>query len=217
MSHIETTYATWATLLLLLAIHLVTNYFAVRAVTLETLNRQRATILFTTMLDEHTVLSPRQVADRERVFAAGSSVSDKFGKCIGTISLGVSLERLIKQASSTRSKTAFKSIDSSFETILTTFQNERYVMTHNERQKHVCVVFKQHAAAQDQMQAWLHGMITLRAGDYSSRHKDVPKLTATLQVAKKLLIHHAPAMRAKGWNLEVVPLETTAGFRLNGL
>ncbi|KAL4961429.1 RUS1 family protein [Aspergillus stella-maris] len=50
VSHITSFTATWITLILLLSLHLSLNYAAVRSVQMTTLNRQRANIVFSTLL-----------------------------------------------------------------------------------------------------------------------------------------------------------------------
>ncbi|KAJ5748109.1 uncharacterized protein N7511_009805 [Penicillium nucicola] len=57
ISHITSFTTTWIALLLLLALHLSMNYAAVRAVQMTSLNRQRANIAFSTLLDSDTTLA----------------------------------------------------------------------------------------------------------------------------------------------------------------
>ncbi|KAH7125338.1 vitamin B6 photo-protection and homoeostasis-domain-containing protein [Dendryphion nanum] len=68
VSHISSPLATWSTLLFLLSLHLGTNYAAVSAVSLRTLNRQRASIVFATAIQTGRVLGPAEVARVEKVF-----------------------------------------------------------------------------------------------------------------------------------------------------
>ncbi|RAK98377.1 RUS1 family protein [Aspergillus ibericus CBS 121593] len=93
VSHVTSFAATWITLLMLLALHLSLNYAAVRSVQMTSLNRQRANIVFSTILSsdqelthltlpESTkqpptqshpqlawkTLSPAQVAKQEKIF-----------------------------------------------------------------------------------------------------------------------------------------------------
>ncbi|KAJ5084378.1 hypothetical protein NUU61_008957 [Penicillium alfredii] len=90
VSHITGFRTTWAALLVLLALHLSMNYAAVRAVQMTSLNRQRANIVFSALLDsdsnlelatlgsspdpdsdsEHQwkILTPADVAQQERIF-----------------------------------------------------------------------------------------------------------------------------------------------------
>ncbi|KAJ5894345.1 hypothetical protein N7495_006036 [Penicillium taxi] len=57
VSRVHSFVLTWASLLTLLAIHLSMNYCAVRAVQMTSLNRQRATIAFATILESDTNLA----------------------------------------------------------------------------------------------------------------------------------------------------------------
>lgn len=56
ITHITSPITTWLTLLLLLTLHLSLNYLAVRSVQMTTLNRQRANILFSTLLGSDPAL-----------------------------------------------------------------------------------------------------------------------------------------------------------------
>ncbi|KAJ5615486.1 hypothetical protein N7537_000600 [Penicillium hordei] len=89
ISHITSFSTTWLLLLVLLALHLSMNYAAVRAVQMTSLNRQRANIVFSALLDSDrglaleldldpttptpsknkwTILTPAQVSKHERIF-----------------------------------------------------------------------------------------------------------------------------------------------------
>src|ERR1700691_4655007 len=52
VSHISSKMATWTALIFLLSIHLATNYLAVRAVCMRTINRQRANLVFSDIFDQ---------------------------------------------------------------------------------------------------------------------------------------------------------------------
>ena len=52
VSYISSKWATWTAMIILLAIHLGTNYLAVRAVCMQTLNRQRANLVFSGLLEQ---------------------------------------------------------------------------------------------------------------------------------------------------------------------
>lgn len=94
VSHVTGFGSTWAALLLLLALHLGLNYAAVRAVQMTSLNRQRANIVFSTLVEsDHdfdinalrssnakqtptepssqetwTILTPAKVSNQEHIF-----------------------------------------------------------------------------------------------------------------------------------------------------
>jgi len=67
VSRITSPVATWIALLSLLAVHLATNYKAVRCVAMRTLNRQRMGIVVSHFHQTGRVLTPKEVSRRERV------------------------------------------------------------------------------------------------------------------------------------------------------
>ena len=54
--------------IVLTAIHVITNYWAVKSLSLRTLNLERATILCRHFLEEGTILTPKQVSQKESVW-----------------------------------------------------------------------------------------------------------------------------------------------------
>ncbi|PYH99163.1 DUF647 domain protein [Aspergillus ellipticus CBS 707.79] len=120
--------ATWVSLLLLLAMHLGLNYAAVRSVQMTSLNRQRANIVFSTILSSDPdlktqlthpepkpqsspnpqlwrALTPAQVAKQEKIFEIDGILRWSHAKAkavpetIGSCRIGVSLQQFL--ASST--------------------------------------------------------------------------------------------------------------------
>lgn len=70
--------------------HLWMNYLGVRAVCMNTLNRQRATILFKEYIDNAQVLTPREVAARESILFWKNQVLDHHQSHLGTITFAQS-------------------------------------------------------------------------------------------------------------------------------
>ncbi|KAF4252498.1 hypothetical protein CNMCM8689_002049 [Aspergillus fumigatus] len=65
-SHVTSFAATWTSLVFLLTVHLAMNYAAVRSVQMTSLNRQRANIVFSTLLESDPALDPHRLS-RSRV------------------------------------------------------------------------------------------------------------------------------------------------------
>ncbi|KAK7208420.1 vitamin B6 photo-protection and homoeostasis-domain-containing protein [Myxozyma melibiosi] len=83
--YVNTDIQIWTTLLLLITVHLTTNYWAVTSVVMDTLNRQRVNIVFAYLMDQTSplmlesdlldhqsvlpsrILSPKEVVKQERV------------------------------------------------------------------------------------------------------------------------------------------------------
>lgn len=117
VSHITTTLATWSALLVLLTIHLWTNYRAVRAVSMRTLNRQRANIVFSNYLDmvsytqsyvseksskqveieigKCSVLTPEEVSHQERIFELDGVIRWKGSTIVGICTIGVPFRSIL--------------------------------------------------------------------------------------------------------------------------
>ncbi|EDU47148.1 hypothetical protein PTRG_04310 [Pyrenophora tritici-repentis Pt-1C-BFP] len=125
VSQITSPLATWGTLILLLTIHLATNYAAVRAVNMHCLNRQRANILFSNMFQHGLVLSPRDVSQRERVFERGGVLRWSDDKVLGRCSIGVPLQRLLNRLGTPHQQTGSLTLKSmQISDLLEVFANE---------------------------------------------------------------------------------------------
>src|ERR1700709_848660 len=100
VSHISSQWATWTALIALLAIHLGTNYLAVKAVSMRTLNRQRANLVFSTFLEDSKSIhkeqslkalpTPEEISLRERIFERDGVLRWKGSEIIGYCEIGVS-------------------------------------------------------------------------------------------------------------------------------
>jgi len=122
VSHVTSRLATWATLLFLLSIHLWTNYRAVRAVSMRTLNRQRANIVFSSYLQslrdggpyeerrkfwhkteqrverddmKYNLPSPKEVSIKERIFELDGVMRWQGSVIMGHCALGVPLKDVL--------------------------------------------------------------------------------------------------------------------------
>lgn len=91
---VKTPVATWTALILLLSIHLETNRRAVRAVKMQTLNRQRATLLYHHLRKGH-LPTPIEVADQELIFERDGILRSREGRVIGHCSVGAPMSRLL--------------------------------------------------------------------------------------------------------------------------
>lgn len=81
VTYITTPLATWLSLFILLFIHLGTNYLAVRAVSMRTINRQRANIVYSQYLDSISPSAPFRIPEAPKP-AWGNSQSASYGPAI---------------------------------------------------------------------------------------------------------------------------------------
>lgn len=221
--------ATWATLIALLSVHLATNYAAVKAVSMTSLNRQRANIVFSHLLDTDNprVLSPKEVSEQERVFE-GDGVLRCGETVLGHCNIGVSLQALLGGITLTRHTTtrAFKDLPMKLSNILQVFADEGYVLwLHESHMRQVLIVLKKDCTALDQLKAWLHAVILVRlrsqnppSASLKGEHvgvevQQLSDLIHTLQQTNEVFKKYSPALRSLGWNLNTAALETRAGVR----
>lgn len=231
VSHITSPLATWVTLILLLSIHLATNYAAVRAVNMHCLNRQRANILFSNMFQHGLVLSPRDVSQRERVFERGGVLRWSDDKVLGRCSIGVPLQRLLHRLGTRHKQTgslALKSMEIS--DLLDVFANESYMLLPASAADEALIVLKGACEPIDQLKAWAHALLLAkkRAGlevavlgskpDDASHHPAMEDLISELRDSLKdvqaMFEKYGDEMRGKGWDVGVAAMETQAGVRL---
>lgn len=236
VSWVTTPMATWATLVALLSIHLGTNYAAVKAVSMTSLNRQRANIVFNHMLSSEgsptpTILSPKEVSEQERVFER-DGVLRLNGKVLGYCRMGVGMQTLLRRINVSNPTTSGALIAMPFKVadLLDIFASEKYILwlqdspDSSERSREVLIVLKKDCSALDQLKAWIHALlIVYRANSkgtaaVSKANKAyaeprLEELYITLGSRSDLFDQYIPSLTSQGWDLNVAALETRAGVR----
>ncbi|EIW74420.1 DUF647-domain-containing protein [Coniophora puteana RWD-64-598 SS2] len=171
--------ATWLTLVFLIAGHLLANYLAVRSVSLRTLNRQRAGILWTAWAARmreredaddvspsisslakaggQLALTPAEVSRRERILALPGTLRDARGHSIGYCELGASVSRVVARGGAENVRRALQSSSDA------KFAKERYMLFALPRRRveskvELTVCFKEGATPRDQLKAWAHAL-----------------------------------------------------------
>ena len=228
--------ATWSSLILLLAVHLGMNHAAVRAVHMDNLNRQRANILFSHMLHENdsepTVLTPSDVAAKERIFEQDGVLRWRCGPAIGGAIIGTSLQTLLSALNTTSinpsgntATLASSSNAMSLDDLLDVFQSEDHILWPSyPLPATIHIVLKQGASPVSQLKAWAHALLIARElqldaerGGNLSRRSNREVLRTVREMLTRLEERwqgDVGAMRAKGWDLDVASLETWEGTRV---
>jgi hypothetical protein len=233
--------ATWISMLFLLAIHLLMNHAAVRAVKMRSLNRQRANILFSNLVEHNRVLTPQDVSEREQIFErrGGGVFRWDSDAVLGYCNFGVSLQNLLRSLPQSRQDETTRSlrlgtVDLSALTQL--FRNQQYILwcqTATPRwydapgpQLKVLVVLKQGVSPESQLRAWYHALLLARRISLQSRGSNsavalepLPKemlfhVASTLELATTTFDSYARRLRAVGWELDIPVLETRSGSRI---
>jgi hypothetical protein len=224
VSWVSSPITTWLTLLFLLGTHLLLNYSAVRSVGMRSLNRQRANIVFAHLLAFDTLLSPQDVAKKERIFERNGVFRSHDGTVIGYGRIGVSLDTLLTQSGlgsrQKRTKSLHLGALEVVSTLLGIFQEELFVLWYAEHTSTAYIALKQGATVRTQLKAWLHGFLIARERaerriDEKSASRDVfQNLQDTLCSTTKLFEEYEHRLTAAGWDLDIAALETHSGTRL---
>lgn len=221
----------------LLAAHLFLNYAAVKAVKLRTINRQRANILFSNLVETDTVLRPKHVAERESIFErrGGSVLRWLSGSVLGYCEFGVSLRDLLEclpqsHVDSSTKSTRLPAIELS--TITNLFQNQQYLLwcqPHSPRcyessapQVKVLVVLKQGITPESQLRAWFHALLIsrrlseplLEGKNKALQEELLDHIAESLDRSNKTFDSYARRLRMAGWELDIPVLETRLGSRI---
>ena len=208
---VTTPFATWSALILLLAVHLGMNHAAVRAVTMCTLNRQRATIVFSHLVAYDTVLDPRQVSVKERIFERDGVIRDAQDKILGRCRIGVSLSRSFE--GSTGTTTTGQSILCPVNEIVdlfSLFEKEKYVlrtMGHPANITHI--LLKNGCGPRDQLKAWCTAILAFHATRSGQRGDSKREMSDSLWTVIEQKLSDA------GWDLDTGALETRPGLRVS--
>ncbi|KAE9965889.1 hypothetical protein EG328_009313 [Venturia inaequalis] len=223
VSRISTPFLTWTAMLVLLTIHLFMNASAVRAVSMRSLNRQRANIVFSHLLAYDKVLSPKEVSKRERIFERDGVFRGARDQVIGYGKIGVSLQQLMKAMSrSPRTTTGSVTLrGNELAKLLDLYKTETYILWFDWEVSTVYIVLKQGSTAQSQLKAWSQGLLLAQraAADSGDRDKDsenlrFTRIVSSLEQTSKRFDEDIGRLRAAGWDVDVCALETRSGTRL---
>lgn len=208
---VTTPFATWSALILLLAVHLGMNHAAVRAVTMRTLNRQRATIVFSHFLAHGSILDPDQVSVRERIFERDGVIRDAGDKILGRCEIGISPSKLLLRlgATSTTSR-SMRVAEKDLSDVFAKLEDERYALHVMEPPISTAyILLSKESTSCDHLKAWYNAILTLHAMTLSEVGE--PKWE-TLGSAWTSIEHN---LKLVGWDLETAALETHPGSRVS--
>ena len=183
-----------------------------------TLNRQRANIVFSNILANGKVLTPREVSREERIFERDGVLRWNGARAVGQAKIGVSLQAILASMGSSHSVTqTYENSAEALARLLLVFEKESYLVW--MKNEDVCIVLKEKASSESQLKAWalalwvahrahqdpaavssnetLMQLLTLSLGELTSRwHADVAALTAA------------------GWDVDTASLETASARRI---
>ncbi|GES60658.1 DUF647 domain protein [Aspergillus terreus] len=233
VAYVTSSTATWLALLALLTLHLALNYAAVRAVQMTSLNRQRANIVFATLLDadpalralalaphvsgpadSRGVLSPAQVAAREAIFERdgvlrwSSAAAAGTAPVLGVCRIGVSVGEFLRWLGG--AGRAGVPLDRLQEL----FRAEAYLLF--LRGGNAAILLKRGCTPRAQLKAWMHALLAARVLGETREGRDeetervVGVVDATLRFLNQTRVDgYLDALTRAGWDVELAALETS--------
>jgi hypothetical protein len=230
VSVISSKWATWTAMILLLAIHLGTNYMAVRAVCMRTLNRQRANIVFSTIIEGSTrhdatqmkewvekktytrplrmdgidYLSPEEVYLQERIFERDGVLRWKGGESLGYCRLGVKLREILDLlADHNKTTGSYNSSPSEeFSKLLEVFDKVDYIMWYDESHRIFLVALKA-TGSYIHLRAWFHALLFARHGRVKDDESLLEALQRTCRYVSEVWEEIEQHLREVEWDLDV--------------
>lgn len=239
VAHVTSATATWLALLALLALHLALNYAAVRAVQMTSLNRQRANIVFATLLDADPalralalalapqvsgpadgrgVLSPAQVAAREAIFERdgvlrwSSAAAAGPAPVLGVCRIGVSVGEFLRWLGGAgRAGVPLGRLQEAF-------RAEAYILF--LAGGNAAILLKRGCTPRAQLKAWMHALLAARVlGDMHEAGDETERVVGVVESTLRFLDQtrvdgYLDALTRAGWDVDLAALETRPGRRI---
>ncbi|KAJ6257196.1 hypothetical protein Dda_8082 [Drechslerella dactyloides] len=193
------------------------NAKAVKAVTMVTLNRQRANLVMSTFAETGVILTPRDVARRERIFERDGVLRWFNGEILGWAMIGTKLSTIIAPTAAVGENLSLADVAKSCPT-------EQYMLWFGSsrggqlRNTHVCICLESGCAPASQLKAWMHGLLSAKM--LSSKRSRAVAASDALQAlvdAKcqidKTFDEFLKRLAEAGWNPDDPQLETSPGYR----
>jgi hypothetical protein len=211
--------ATWSTLLALLSVHLATNYAAVKSVSMRCLNRQRANIVLSTMLESGRVFTPLEVSKRERVFERDGVLRWADDTVIGHCKIGVTMQTLVSLVGLRHGHTGSLNMQAiKMSELIHLYEGEGYIFW--KSQLDAVIVLKQGCTPVDQLKAWTQALLFSQMERTDCKPEDdtsgdrLAELRSTLEKTQQIFNTYETKLRDVGWDLDIAALETRAGTRI---
>ena len=220
MSYVSTAPATWSCLILLLSIHLAMNHAAVRAVSMHTLNRQRANIVFSTFLDQDKVMTPEEVSDQEHIFEWDGVLRWRGSSPFAKAKIGVPLQSLMSSWEPAHASTgSICDANLLLMKLIQVFGREEYLLWYDASNRVTWIVLKDGASSESQLKAWAFGLwVAHRFNQEDATSASVDKslnlLESMLMDLSKRWKDCLERLEAAGWHVGVANLETRSGTRI---
>lgn len=206
ISYVTDPSTTWSILVLLLAMHLGMNWRAVRAVRLNTLNRQRATIVFAEWISAKNVPTLDEVAQREWLFRANGDIYDVNRGRIGSCKIGVGMQELLTVTGS-RSHTDRHAVARHL--INTAAANNAPYIVWLAHRRCACIMLSEGCSAREQLKAWYTAQLAVTLGPAEAHGWMSDQLRTVYAQADREYGALEAALLAQGWDIDTAALQST--------
>ena len=220
VSYVSSPIATWTCLITLLSIHLATNHAAVKAVVMDSLNRQRANFVLSTFLETGEILTPEVVSYHERIFEWDGVLRWRGKAPFAKARIGVSLQEMLSTIAPTNHKTgATRDRSSIFQTLVRLHQDENFLLWYSSLHRTVYIVLKRGASAKTQIKAWAVGLraahrLTKIDATAATADEILQVIATTLSEMSNQWDNCLAELQAIGWKADIASLETSSGARI---
>lgn len=220
VSYATSTAATWIWLLTLVVAHLSTNYLAVRSVSMQSINRQRANIIFSSLIETGDAPNPDQIAKQERVFENSGRLRWHDSKLIGTCEIGVPFTELLRLIGNLHSRTkSAQDLQVNVTEILNVFADERYLLWIDAGKRRAVIILLDSADVRSQLRAWAHALRAMHALEQKKATNPtgvdmLGLLHSTMRDQNAVFQDWIEKLETAGWDTRVAAMETKGAKRI---
>ena len=197
---------------------------------MRTLNRQRANLVLSTLLDGGVTLSPEQVSGRERIFERDGVLRWKESYAVlGYAQIGVRLQALLALLGPGQASTgSIQTWGTALAELEQIHRNEDHLLWYDPRRRMTLIVLKERATAISQLKAWGHGLLVARrmtlqppssAESNSERRSNLiirdSIRNALADIQPCFAEEGIQDLKGVGWDLDTAALVTRPGFRIS--
>ncbi|KAI4260804.1 MAG: hypothetical protein L6R42_003878 [Xanthoria sp. 1 TBL-2021] len=220
VSYVSSPITTWTCLVLLLSIHLAMNRAAVRAVTMHSLNRQRANLVTSTYLDQDRIMSPKEVSMQERIFEWDGVLRWRSSSPFAAARIGLGLRDLLASLAPAHERTgSIRDTEARLTRLIRLYSQEEFLVWYDAPQRLGHITLKERATAESQLKAW--ALVLWIAHRHHAAGADATSAVfeTSLEVHRRTLQElqwsdYTSRLRSAGWDLDIASLETTSGSRI---
>ena len=198
------------------------NRAAVRAVSMHSLNRQRANLVFSTFLDQNKVLTPKEVSLQERIFEWDGVLRWRSSSPFAKSKIGLTLRELLASLAPAHEMTgSIRDGGAKVMRLIHLYSQEGFLVWYDAPQRVGHISLKEGAPSSSQLKAWAlilwvaHRQRQAGAHATSASFESALELhRTTLQELSSRWLDCIERLRTAGWDINVANLETTSGSRI---